>query len=108
MIEIIEDIKAKRILRDKLLDEIEIWAKIMEQGIEILQVEAFGWDNKLVPAHDMKRASAFNEIFYPIKLKEEFPWYGKWLGISGKPLWYNYVVMRDGTRKPLKPYIKAV
>lgn len=77
--------------RSVLLAELHMWHQVMMQGIDSDNVKSIGWSLQFVQ-------------------KERFdkePWYGEWIKKSCRPLWYNYVTLKDGTKQPLNPFIKA-
>jgi hypothetical protein len=100
MQEILDRIQSKNAERSILIDQLRMWAEVKAQGIDPETVESFGWKTNLVPANIMEQAASRHH-------KGKFPWYGEWLRKSGRPLWYNYLNMKDGSVKQLSPYIQA-
>lgn len=77
--------------RTKLMNTLHMWHQVMLQGIESETVQGFGFSLEFV------KKDRFD--------KE--PWYGPWVSKNCTPLWYNYVRLKDGTKKPLNPFIEA-
>jgi hypothetical protein len=85
-------LKALEAERSRLMAILQMWGEVVAQGIPSDDIKSFGFSLKFVK-------------------KERFdkePWYGKWVGDTRtRPVWYNYVTLKDGTKVPLEVYVKA-
>ena len=86
--------------RQSLLSQLQMWAEIEKQGVDPEEVVSFGWNSSYVPPRMWTEAE---RTLNP----ERFPWFGQWLFRSCKPLYYNYLNMKDGSIRKLLPFVKA-
>jgi hypothetical protein len=83
--------------RDYCLAVLDLWAQVQEQGIEIGQVESFGFDTRILSPSEER-------LF-----RRDFGAYVETLPSGQKrPCFYNYVRRCDGSATPLDPMLKAV
>lgn len=80
-----------------LLRTLEMWADVQSAGIDPESVSSFGWERDESAIRDFRSLRRF-----PDK-----PWIGPWLMKSGKPEWYNFVRLNDGTKVKLPRPIQA-
>jgi hypothetical protein len=133
--EIMARLRERHEERGKLLAQLEMWAKVKAQGIDPETVDRFGFDPKLLTPEqrrayrnaaqgswydiDGKRAKTlcaakrFRRLPDPITGRIEdydpaHPYTGPRLSNGHHAcLIYNYLIMKDGTKRPINP-IKAV
>lgn len=82
--------------RKIFLAQKSMWAEIKKQGIKIQDVKDLGWSKWIARG---------------VENPENEPWYDEvvlsYRGRNSESLWYNYAIMKNGTRKVLKPFIKV-
>jgi hypothetical protein len=104
--EFLASIEAMEQERRRLLDTLRMWADVIDQGLDHEAVESFGWNMGLLPIDGWDHVRCRNYC-RGFNYKNVPAWVGGWLFEGGKPAWYNYVVLKDGTRVPLKVPVRA-
>lgn len=97
--------------RNKLMKQLEMWAKVKAQGISPDDVDVFGFDPKLVTPEELneaRKAARKQMLLVPTNDNPyNFPIYRNEQGQARyKVLKYNYVRLKDGTKKRLTPMIE--
>ena len=97
----IEDKNRERLDAFKQLD---MWAKVQDQGIDTSTVSRFGFDPDLVPEEELvklRKNEGFNK-------NNPYGWESR--EVNGRrtttPEIYNYVILKNGEKVPLKSAIQ--
>ena len=70
MKELVASLRTKNAERTVLFDQLDMWSKVMDQGIDPEMVESFGWKTSLVPVSIMQRADLLSRSVLQSKFKK--------------------------------------
>ncbi len=100
---LLANIREKRVHRDRLLRELDLWAAIQAQGIAVDTVDCWGFEPEwLTPKQKAEAQRA-------VMLGKSHPYTGERLANGHyAPKVYNYVRLKDGSRVKLDPMLEAV
>lgn len=93
--------------QEKVFRELLVWADAQDQGINLNDVAAFGWDVEFLTERQRKYYHQIIDAGNIYSACKNEPWMGQWLFNTGSPLWYNHVKLKDGTVRRLDPFIQA-
>ncbi len=109
LVALITQLQAKRDEWDRLLSELEVWARVKAQGIDPADVDALGFDPDALRGDDRRAYHAGPQATRHPNGGPLPEWHGPWLYNAGKLAteWFNVVRLKDGTTRPLAPFIRA-
>ncbi len=94
-------INSKRREQAYLYAQLEMWASVKDQGIDIDTVDKFGYSEKHHTREDKRKADL------EWRRSQSNPFVCRMPNGSFKLLFYNYVKHHDGTITVLNPMVKA-
>jgi len=111
MQEILDRLEAKNKEQAELLAVLRMWSKVQEQGIDPEEVQSFAFDPNLLTHQERQTCMRRNRLLgicgignnpynFPIVTNEA----GQQMI---RPLKYNVVIMKDGSRKTLNPIVES-
>ena len=108
---LIASIKEKMSEKNELLKQLEMWSSVKAEGIDINQVDSFGFDPFLVPKEELLVLEKNNEFLcLRNKNQQRFshfnPYCWETEEVAGvqktKPKIFNYVKLKNGDKVALK------
>lgn len=105
-LDIIEQLKAKREEFDRLIRELEVWARLKAQGIDPDTVLTLAFDPDLLTGADREAYSA-GATARPGPNRPLPEWWGAWVYSAGRPQWFNVAHLKDGSARKLRPFVRA-
>ena len=108
---LIASIKEKMNEKNELLKQLEMWGSVKAEGIDVAQVDSFGFDPFLVPKEELLVLEKNNEFLcLRNKNQQRFSPYNPYCWeteeVAGvqtvKPKIFNYVKMKNGDKVALK------
>ncbi len=100
-LDILGRIKSKRSEQAFCYSQLEMWAKVKTQGIDVDSVLSFGYREKNHTTADKK------ELLAALRQTQSNPFVRRMPNGSYRVLFFNYVRHHDGTMTVLNPKIKA-
>ena len=108
---LIASIKEKMNEKNEMLKQLEMWGSVKAEGIDVAQVDSFGFDPFLVPKEELLVLEKNNEFLcLRNKNQQRFSFYNPYCWeteeVAGvqtvKPKIFNYVKMKNGDKVALK------
>ena len=108
---LVASIKEKMNEKNELLKQLEMWSSVKAEGIDVAQVDSFGFDPFLVPKEELLVLEKNNEFLcLRNKNQQRFSPYNPYCWeteeVAGvqktKPKIFNYVKMKNGDKVALK------
>ena len=108
---LIASIKEKMNEKNEMLKQLEMWGSVKAEGIDVAQVDSFGFDPFLVPKEELLVLEKNNEFLcLRNKNQQRFSHFNPYCWateeVAGvqtvKPKIFNYVKMKNGDKVALK------
>jgi|WetSurMetagenome_2_1015567.scaffolds.fasta_scaffold84162_2 hypothetical protein len=109
----VKRLTSKRQAAEKLYKQLDLWAAVAAQGIVVENVASFGFDPKLLTdaqVHDIRFTAhlGFPDPISGVREHPDRPYTGNKLPNGHYECRaYNYVRLKDGSRRTLDPMLKA-